>query len=131
MTSDLAMLTASAVLTGCLVLPYGFAMWTQWRIVDVLGNRENVPPLPPWAERARRAHQNMLENFPHFAVLVLVAHVSGISNAQTALGATVFFWARVVHAVVYTTGVWPLRALAYFAGVGGEILILARLLSAA
>ena len=34
MTIDLAMLTASAVLTGCLVLPYGFAMWTQWRIVD-------------------------------------------------------------------------------------------------
>jgi len=131
MTIDLAMLTASAVLTGGLVLPYGFAIWTQWRIVDVLGNRENPPPLPPWAERARRAHQNMLENFPHFAALVLVAHVSGLSNAQTALGATLFLWARVVHAVVYTTGVWRLRALAYFAGVGGEILILVRLLSAA
>ena len=73
----------------------------------------------------------MLENFPHFAALVLVAHVSGLSNAQTAIGATVFFWARVAHAVVYTAGVWRLRALAYFAGVGGELLILARLLSAA
>ena len=52
MTIDLAMLTASAVLTGCLVLPYGFAMWTQWRIVYVLGNRENPPALPPWAEPA-------------------------------------------------------------------------------
>ena len=131
MTSDLVMLTASAMLTGCLVLPYGLAMWTHWRVVDVLGNRENPPPLPPWAHRARRAHRNMLENFPHFAALVLVAHVSGLSNAQTALGATVFFWARVVHAVVYTMGVWRLRALAYFAGVGGELLILARLLSAA
>ena len=131
MTSDLAMLTASAVLTGCLVLPYGLAMWTHWRIVDVLGNREAPPSLPPWAERARRAHWNMLENFPHFAALVLVANVSGLSNTQTALGATVFFWARVAHAIIYTTGVWRLRALAYFAGVGGELLILARILSGA
>ncbi len=130
MTADLTMLTASAVLTGCLVLPYGFAMWTHWRVADVLGNRENPPPLPPWAARARRAHWNMLENFPHFAALVLVAHATGLANAQTALGATVFFWARIAHAVLYTTGVWRLRAFAYFAGLGGELLILTRLLSA-
>ena len=53
MTTDLIMLTASAVLTGALVLPYGLAMWTLWPVREVLGNRETPPPLPPWAERAR------------------------------------------------------------------------------
>ena len=130
MTRELAMLTASAVLTGCLVLPYGLAIWTRWRIVDVLGNRENPPPLPPWAERARRAHRNMLENFPHFAVLVLVVNAAGLANPQTAVGATVFFWARLAHAIIYIAGIWQLRAIAYFAGVAGELLILFRLLSA-
>src|SRR5216117_2510334 len=76
MTTDLIMLTASAVLTGALVLPYGLAMWALWPVREVLGNRETPPPLPPWAERARRAQHNMLENFPHFAALVLVVNAA-------------------------------------------------------
>ena len=128
MTTDLIMLTASAVLTGALVLPYGLAMWALWPVREVLGNRETPPPLPPWAERARRAQRNMLENFPHFAALVLVVNAAGLANHQTGLGAAMFFWARLVHAVVYITGMWWLRAPAYFAGVAGECLILLRLL---
>src|SRR5437773_5406657 len=130
MTTDLIMLTASAVLTGALVLPYGLAMWTLWPVREVLGNRETPPPLPPWAERARRAQRNMLENFPHFAALVLVVNAAGLANDQTGLGATLFFWARLVHAVVYITGIWWLRAPAYFAGVAGGSLVLLSLLLA-
>lgn len=129
MTADLVMLTASAVLTAALTLPYGAAMWAGWPLRDVLGNRDDPPPLPPWAERARRAHRNMLENIPHFAALVLVANVSGRANFETALGATIFFWARVAHAIVYITGFWPLRALAFFAGLAGEALILTQLVA--
>ena len=129
MTTDLTMLTATAVLTGLLVNPYGLAMWTLWPVREILGNRDNLPPpLPAWAERAQRAQRNMLENFPHFAVLVLVAHAAGLANYQTALGATIFFWARLTHAVVYTTGIWQLRAAAFFAGWAGECLIIFRLL---
>ena len=129
MTTDLTMLAASAVLTWVLVAGKGSALWLYWPVREVLGNRENPPPLPPWAWRADRAHRNMLENFPHFAALVLVAHVAGLANWQTALGATIFFWARVAHAVVYIAGVWRFRAVAFFAGAGGELLILMRLLS--
>src|SRR2546422_10852621 len=127
MSRDLTMLAASAVLTGLLVLPYGLVMWARWPLREVLGNRDAPPPLPPWAERARRAQRNMLENFPHFAALVLVANAAGLANYQTGLGATMFFWARLVHAVVYITGIWWLRAPAFFAGVAGECLILLRL----
>lgn len=128
MSRDLTMLTATAVLTFFLVLPDGMAMWTLWRVSDVLGNRERPPPLPRWAERAQRARRNMYENFPHFAALILVAHAAGRADAYTALGATMFFWARLSHAVLYIVGVWQLRAVAYFAGVAGELVILSRLL---
>jgi len=128
MTTDLTMLTASALLTGILVMPDGLAKMTLWPTREVLGNRESPPRLPPWAERAERARRNMLENFPHFAVFVLVAHAAGLSNEQTALGAGMFFWARLVHGVVYITGTWRLRAPAYFTGVAGEWLIISRLL---
>src|SRR5215510_15958073 len=129
MTTDLVMLTATGILAALLILPYGLAMWTLWPIGEILGNRAGPPPaLPPWAERAQRAQRNMLENLPHFAVFVLVAHVAGLADAQTAIGATIFFWARLAHAVAYVTGLWQLRAPAFFAGLTGECLIIARLL---
>src|SRR5262249_5766054 len=119
---------ASPVPPGGLVPGKGPAMGVHWPVAQVLGNRADPPPLPAWAWRADRAHRNMLENFPHFAALVLVANVAGLANWQTALGAVIFFWARLAHAVLYVTGVWRLRWIAFFAGIGGEILILARLL---
>src|SRR2546425_10696985 len=110
MTTDLVMLTASAVLTGALVLPYGLAMWTLWPGREGLGNRDAPPPLPPWAERARRAQRNMLENFPHFAAPVLVANAARLANYQNGLGATMFFWARPAHPAASIPGIWGLRA---------------------
>jgi len=130
MTTDLVMLTASAVLTWVLVMGKGIAMWMHWPAAVVLGNRDDPPPLPAWAWRADRAHRNMLENFPHFAALVLIAHAAGAVDAATALGATVFFWSRLAHAVLYLSGVWRLRAIAFFAGAAGELLILLRVLQA-
>jgi uncharacterized MAPEG superfamily protein len=128
MNTDLRMLLASTVLVAFLVGGKGAAMWLYWSPAEVLGNREDPPPLPAWAWRADRAHRNMLENYAHFAVVVLLAYVAGLSNWQTALGATIFFWARLAHAVLYIGGIWRLRWIAFFAGVGGEILIGLRLL---
>lgn len=131
MTTDLLMLTASAVLCALLFVPYGVAQTFSWGLPISFGNRESPPPLPAWAERAIRAQRNMLENFPHFAALVIVAHLAGATNSQTALGASIFFWARLTHAVVYIAGVPWIRTAAFFAGLGGEALILVQLLQSA
>jgi uncharacterized MAPEG superfamily protein len=130
MTTDLTMLAASAVLTWLLVMGKGIAMWVHWPAAEVLGNRDDPPPLPAWAWRADRAHRNMLENFPHFAALVLIVQVAGLADGLTAFGATLFFWARVAHAALYVSGVWRLRAVAFFAGGIGELIILGRILGA-
>jgi uncharacterized MAPEG superfamily protein len=128
MSTELVMLTASATLCALLFVPYGAAQSTVWGLRVSLGNREVTPPLPAWAERAVRAHRNMLESLPHFAALVLVAVVTDKTNAMTAAGATVFFWSRLAHAGLYIAGVPALRTLAFFAGLAGEGLILAQLL---
>lgn len=128
MTTDLAMLTWSAVLCALLFVPYEIAQTLRWGVPVSVGNRAETPPLPEWAERAIRAHRNMLENLPHFAALVLVAAVCGAANEVTALGATVFFWARLSHAALYIAGVPWLRTLAFFSGLTGEGLILAQIL---
>ena len=128
MTTDLVMLAWSAVLCALLFVPYGIAQTLRWGIPISVGNRTETPSLPEWAERAIRAHRNMLENFPHFAALVLVASLGGAANETTALGATIFFWARLSHAALYIAGVPWLRTVAFFTGFAGEVLILTQIL---
>jgi len=92
------------------------------------GNREGLAPCAGWAGRAQRAHHNMLENLVLFAALVLIAVVSGKTNATTLLGAQLFFWARLVYAGVYLAGIPWLRTLVWLASVVGLVLIFSQLL---
>jgi uncharacterized MAPEG superfamily protein len=45
----------------------------------------------------------------------------------TALGATIFFWARVAHALSYVPGILYLRSVVFFVAWFGELLILSEL----
>ena len=91
------------------------------------GNRENLPPITGWADRAARAHRNMLDSLILFASLVLVAQVTGRANATTAQGAEMFFWARLVYVPVYLIGVPWLRTGVWGVSVAGMILIFTQL----
>ncbi len=124
MTTDLMMLIASAVLTVLLALPYSTGFMLTRGLYVMAGNREDFPPGTGWIGRAHRAHLNMVENIVPFAVLVLAAAVAGKADAWTALGAQVFFYSRVAHAVVYIAGVPWLRTLAWIGGVVGMALVL-------
>ena len=92
------------------------------------GNREDLPVLTGFAGRARRAHLNMLENMVLFAALVLIAAVAGKANSTTAMGALVFFWARIVYAMIYLLGVPWLRTAAWVVSVVGMAMIASQLI---
>jgi len=92
------------------------------------GNREGLAPCTGWAGRAQRAHHNMLESLVLFAALVLMAVVSGKTNAMTLLGAQLFFWARLAYAFVYLAGIPWLRTAVWLVSVIGLILIFVQLL---
>jgi uncharacterized MAPEG superfamily protein len=91
------------------------------------GNRHDLPPITGWAQRASRAHHNMLENLVLFAVLVVAASIVGKVNAITALGAELFFWGRVVYAPIYIIGIPWLRTAAFAVSMTGLILIFTQL----
>ena len=91
------------------------------------GNRHNLPPLEGWAERARRAHLNMLENLVLFAILVVAASITGKINATTSLGAELFFWGRVAYAPIYIIGVPWLRTAAFGVSIVGLVMIFTQL----
>ncbi|MDP6353408.1 MAG: MAPEG family protein [Alphaproteobacteria bacterium] len=123
MTYDLYMLALASGLAAVMWIPYIVSRVQTWGMVDALGYPEEQPDLPLWAQRAHRAHLNLLENLPHFAALVLIAHVAGVANTATAFGAALFFWARVLQAIVTVAKVPYVRTAAFAAGFVGEVVI--------
>jgi uncharacterized MAPEG superfamily protein len=123
MSPDLTYLLFSTILCFVQVLIAASGANTQVGLMTLAGNREALPDMVGWAGRARRAHLNMIENFVLFAALVLIAAVAGKANATTAMGAMIFFWARLAYAVIYLIGIPWLRTLAWFVGVIGMAMI--------
>jgi uncharacterized MAPEG superfamily protein len=128
MTPDLKMLTWSAVLTFVVTLPYVLGLMMKVGLPALAGNRENFPAVEGWIGRSMRLHKNMIEAMIVFTALVVVAHLAQKANATTALGATIFFWGRVVHAGLYIAGIPWLRTGAWAVSVVGMLMILSQLL---
>ena len=61
----------------------------------------------------KAAHYNAVENLVVFATAVLVLHAAGVSNDTTVLACQVYFWARLVHFLVYGFAVPWLRTLSF------------------
>jgi uncharacterized MAPEG superfamily protein len=127
MTADLTYLVWAVGLTILQVLLASSGAMTQLALPALAGNREAPVEGRGWVGRAQRAHRNMLESLVLFAALVLVAHVSGQANATTALGAALFFYSRVVCAVVYLVGIPWLRTAVWCVSVAGLVMILLQL----
>jgi len=117
MNTELKFLALSSLLTGLLWVPYILNEMAVRGLVDALGYPANPKPLAPWAQRLKAAHYNAVENLVVFAALVLVAQAAGIHTAAIATAASVYFWARVVHAAAYTFAVPYVRTAAFVTGV--------------
>jgi uncharacterized MAPEG superfamily protein len=123
MSPDLHYLLFSVILCFVQMLIAATGANTQVGLPTLAGNREGLPDMVGWAGRARRAHLNTIENLVLFAALVLIAAVAGKANATTAMGAMIFFWARLAYAVIYLIGIPWLRTLAWFVSVIGLAMI--------
>jgi uncharacterized MAPEG superfamily protein len=127
MTPELGYLVWSVALTFVLVLIAAAGATLQVGLPTLAGNREGLGEFTGWAGRAQRAHRNMLESLVLFAALVLVAHIVGVRNGMTLLGAQLFFWGRVAHAGIYLAGIPWLRTGAWGVSVVGLLLIFLQL----
>ena len=123
MIPDLYYLLLSVILCFVQMLIAATGANTQVGLPALAGNREGLPEIGGWPGRARRAHLNMIENLVLFSALVLIAAVAGKANATTAMGAMIFFWARLAYALIYLIGIPWLRTLAWLVGVIGMVMI--------
>ena len=129
MSVELLMLAYSVALFLVIILAQAGLAISQNGLTAQAGSRDNLPDPTVVRQRLLRLTANMQENLIMFGLFVLVANAAGISNETTALGASIFFYARVAHAIVYAAG-WPMiRPLFYFAGLYGTVSILWAILS--
>lgn len=94
----------------------------------VAGSREgNAAPLTGYANSFNRALANFSESFPLFAALSLAIVVAGKTGAYSALGAQLFFWARLAYVPLYRVPI--VRSLVWNVAAIGMLLIALQLLA--
>jgi uncharacterized MAPEG superfamily protein len=126
-TTDLHLLVWSVALCVVQMIIAVAGATLQVGLPRLAGNREPVPELTGWAGRAQRAHRNMLESVALFAALVIVAHMAGLNNDTTVLGAQLFFWARLAYAIVYLIGIPWVRTGVWAVSLAGMVIIFLQL----
>jgi uncharacterized MAPEG superfamily protein len=125
LTPELYILALVATMTVVLWIPYMGARILTRGPMRTLGNPADptFPSDPAWAERARRAHANAVENLAAFAPLIVILALMGLSTPATVLASKAYLAARVIHYLVYTAGIPVVRTLAFVTGVGATLVI--------
>jgi uncharacterized MAPEG superfamily protein len=119
---ELFWLAMSVVMTAVFWVPYIIQRIVERGIWDALYDPQGDTTMrAPWANRMLGAHDNAIENLAIFAPLVLLLHAQGNTTPLTATACAVYFFARVVHYLVFSLGVPLLRVPAFLVGFGCQM----------
>ncbi|MCL1078745.1 MAPEG family protein [Parashewanella spongiae] len=119
-------LALSGVLTVLLWIPYILSRMITWGLPGFLHSYPKViPQQSEWEKRAQRVHLNMVETMPAFIAVVLAANYLAVDTAIDTIGlwAQVFFYARVVHAFVFSLAIPYLRTPTYLVSWAAILMI--------
>jgi uncharacterized MAPEG superfamily protein len=122
LSPELYWLTATALLTSVLWIPYIISLVAQMGVIPgVMDRFHETEQTAKWAQRAKRAHNNAVENLVVFAALVLTVQFSGFGNSLTAQVCQIYFFARVAHYIVYVLALPLVRTLAFVVGFACQL----------
>ena len=123
MSVELTMLAYAVALLFVLIVIQAAAGTRAQGAMPMAGARDNLKEPSVFQARTKRIVDNHREGLTLFAPLVLIAAHVGTSTATTVLGAQIFFFARVAHALLYLFGVPYVRPLTWVASIAGTIMI--------
>ncbi|HZQ41088.1 MAG TPA: MAPEG family protein [Rhizomicrobium sp.] len=91
-----------------------------------LSSRDMPPAASPgtMAGRLVRAFNNFRETFGFFAVAVLLVLVLNRHDQNSALGAQLYFWARLIYVPVYALGIKVVRTIVWTVSIIGMVMVL-------
>ena len=128
MTTELTMLAYSVALLIVLVLFQASVGVRAKGAIPLAGHRDDIGPATGFHARMLRVVDNHRKGLIMFAPLVLIAATINLHNSWTVLGAQLFFYSRLVHAILYVTGIPLVRPLFWAVGLAGTAIILLAIL---
>jgi uncharacterized MAPEG superfamily protein len=125
MSTEIQMLVWSIIL-GLFQLVLATVLATKDQGLPYNLSPRDVPPPPVTVITARvlRAFQNFRETFVYFAAAVIVLTMLGRASAISALGAQLYFWARVAYIPAYGAGIPVLRTGVWTVSIIGIVMVL-------
>lgn len=127
---ELRYLVYVAILLAVIWIPYILAHVMQVGPMKAFSYTDD-DEMPAWAKQLKRAHYNLVENVPLFAIAVLAGEFTNVHTTTTAACAMVFFWARVVHPFAMVSGIWGARTAVFTVGWVAVVVHLFAVLTAA
>jgi uncharacterized MAPEG superfamily protein len=124
MSPEITMLVWSTALLIVLVVIQATVGVQAQGLVPMAGARDNLPEPKTFQARTKRVVDNHREGLTMFAPLVIAAALAHVTNSWTVLGAQLFFWSRLAHAVLYLAAAPMIRPLAWGVGLAGTIMVL-------
>ena len=124
-STDIQMLCWSVVL-GLAQLIIATALATKDQGLPYNISPRDLPPpqVSKLTARFQRAFGNFRETFVYFAVAVLVVTALAKNSPGSALGAQVYFWARVLYVPVYAAGIPVARTVVWTVSIIGLVMVL-------
>lgn len=128
MTIELSMLVYSVGLLVILIVIQASAGILAQGAPALAGARDKLGEPSVFQARSKRVVDNHREGLLIFAPLVLVAAAAGVSTDLTVLGAQLFFYSRMLHAIIYLAGIPWIRPIVWAVGLVGCVMIFLALL---
>ena len=105
------------------LLPTVWVIYAKRGTTDNHNPRAGIDALPPAKRRAYSAHLNAIENFPFFAVAVIIALQLGAPAATVNWLAGLYIAVRILHGLLYIADQASLRSLSFLVGVVINVVI--------
>jgi len=115
MTTELIYLAWTTILTALIRIPWMLNKVAIRGLASVSRYPRESQPLSGWAHRLWVAHEDAVDILVVFGILIGLLHASGHSNSVTVISAATYFWARLVHVVVYAFAVPWIKTAAHVA----------------
>jgi uncharacterized MAPEG superfamily protein len=124
MTPELSYLVYAAILLIVHALAQATLSDLSKGVGWALGPQDEAREQNAVAARVQRALRNYLETLPAFVALAVVLAVSGRGNETSALGAAIWFWARIAYIPAYASGIPMVRSVAWFVSLAGLAMLI-------
>lgn len=117
-------LTMTLLMTAVFWVPYILNRMLEQGILTALWDPHGrTETRREWARRMIQAHTNGVENLVIFAPLVILVQIVGVNSSTTAAACMVYFFARLLHYLVFTFGIPLFRVVTFLVGFGAQLVL--------